>query len=91
AYRVVQEALTNTIKHASGASAEVVVEYGEDRLKVDVADTGGRPGPAASTGNGRGLLGLRERVAVHGGTLQTGPRPRGGYRVTALIPLDDAS
>nr|WP_234435087.1 MULTISPECIES: histidine kinase [Streptomyces] len=88
AYRVVQEALTNTVKHAGGAAAAVTVEYAPDRLKVDVTDTGGRPTGAAATGNGRGLLGLRERLAVYGGTLHTGPRPRGGYRVTALIPLE---
>jgi signal transduction histidine kinase len=88
AYRVVQEALTNTVKHASGASAEVIVEYSADQLRVEVADTGGRPSTSASTGNGRGLIGLRERLAVYGGTLHTGPRPRGGFRVTALVPLE---
>ncbi|MER7585480.1 histidine kinase [Kitasatospora sp. NPDC097691] len=90
AYRVVQEALTNTVKHAGGADASVAVEYAPDHLKVQVTDTGGRPTGAAATGNGRGLLGLRERLAVYGGTLQTGPRPRGGYRVTALIPLESS-
>jgi signal transduction histidine kinase len=90
AYRVVQEALTNTVKHASGADASVQVSYGDDELHVEVTDTGGRPGPAAATGNGRGLIGLRERLAVYGGTLRTGPRPLGGYRVRALIPLEDA-
>ncbi|WP_459649343.1 sensor histidine kinase [Kitasatospora sp. Ki12] len=88
AYRVVQEALTNTVKHAGGADATVTVEYAPDHLTVDVTDTGGRPTGAAATGNGRGLLGLRERLAVYGGTLRSGPRPRGGYRVTALIPLE---
>ncbi|MFF7989144.1 sensor histidine kinase [Kitasatospora xanthocidica] len=88
AYRVVQEALTNTVKHAGGADAAVTVEYALDHLTVDVTDTGGRPTGAAATGNGRGLLGLRERLAVYGGTLKSGPRPRGGYRVTALIPLE---
>ncbi|MER7771498.1 histidine kinase [Kitasatospora sp. NPDC096140] len=90
AYRVVQEALTNTVKHAGGADASVAVEYAPDHLTVQVTDTGGRPTGAASAGNGRGLLGLRERLAVYGGTLQTGPRPRGGYRVTALIPLESS-
>ncbi|SOB85365.1 sensor histidine kinase [Streptomyces sp. 1331.2] len=90
AYRVVQEALTNTVKHAGGADAAVTVEYAPDHLRVDVTDTGGRPTGAAATGDGRGLLGLRERLAVYGGTLQTGPRPRGGYRVTALIPLESS-
>ncbi|MET7488710.1 histidine kinase [Streptomyces sp. NPDC005538] len=89
AYRVVQEALTNTVKHASGADASVRVSYGDDELHVEITDTGGRPGPAATTGNGRGLIGLRERLAVYGGTLRTGPRPLGGYRVRALIPLED--
>ncbi|MFJ6895078.1 sensor histidine kinase [Streptomyces hokutonensis] len=87
AYRVVQEALTNTVKHASGADARVQVSYGEDELHVEVTDTGGRPGSAAATGNGRGLIGLRERLSVYGGTLRTGPRPLGGYRVQARIPL----
>lgn len=86
---MVQEALTNTVKHASGADASVQVSYGDDELHVEVTDTGGRPGPAAGTGNGRGLIGLRERLAVYGGTLCTGPRPLGGYRVQALIPLED--
>ncbi|MFD9127774.1 sensor histidine kinase [Kitasatospora sp. NPDC059571] len=94
AYRVVQEALTNVIKHAGGASGqvqvEVQVEYAAERLRVEIADTGGRPGAAAASGSGRGLIGLRERLAVHGGTLETGPRPRGGYRVRALIPLEEA-
>ena len=89
-YRVVQEALTNMVKHAVGAAATVTVDYGPDRLQVDVADTGGVPGPSAATGNRRGLVGLRERLALYGGTLQTGQRPRGGYRVTALIPLEAA-
>jgi signal transduction histidine kinase len=88
AYRVVQEALTNTMKHAAGASASVVVDYGNDHLRVEVIDTGGTPTAAAATGNGHGLVGLRERLAIYGGTLQTGPRLSGGYRVTALIPLE---
>ncbi|MEV8426804.1 sensor histidine kinase [Streptomyces niveus] len=88
AYRVVQEALTNMVKHAVGASAAVTVTYGAGHLRVDVTNTGGTPGPAASTGNGHGLIGLRERLAVYGGTLRTGPRPLGGYRVQALIPVE---
>lgn len=86
AYRVVQEALTNTVKHAAGASAHVLVEYGADNLYVEVTDTGGKP--SASVGNGRGLLGLRERLTVYGGTLHTGAHPGGGFRVAALIPLE---
>jgi signal transduction histidine kinase len=88
AYRVVQEALTNTVKHAAGAAARVVVEYGSEHVRVEVTDTGGRPAPSATPGNRHGLIGLRERVAVYRGTLQTGPRPNGGYRVTAVIPVE---
>jgi signal transduction histidine kinase len=88
AYRVVQEALTNTVKHAAGASASVTVEYAKDALRLEVADTGGGPGQYAVAGNGRGLVGLRERLAVYGGSLEAGRRPAGGYRVRALIPLD---
>ncbi|GAA0457133.1 two-component sensor histidine kinase [Actinoplanes capillaceus] len=88
AYRVVQEALTNTVKHASGATARVLVEYGDDQLRLEVTDTGGTAGPQAATGGGHGLTGLRERLAVHGGTLRAGPRVSGGYRVDARIPLE---
>ncbi|MEU9187795.1 histidine kinase [Streptomyces sp. NPDC048484] len=99
AYRVVQEALTNTVKHTSGASASVTVEYGPERLRVEVTDTGGHPGGGrvgggigvggriGVAGSGRGLIGLRERLAVHDGTLNTGRRLTGGYRVEAQIPL----
>jgi signal transduction histidine kinase len=87
AYRVVQEALTNTVKHATGARASVRIAYDDQGLDVEVTDTGGPPGPGAATGNGRGLIGLRERLAVYGGTLRTGPRPLGGYRVQARIPV----
>jgi signal transduction histidine kinase len=88
AYRVVQEALTNTVKHAAGASAAVRVEYRTDQLRVEVTDTGGGASPAAAPGNGRGLIGLHERLAVYGGTLHAGRRLSGGYRVSALIPLE---
>ncbi|MFC8585401.1 sensor histidine kinase [Streptomyces sp. NPDC057217] len=88
AYRVVQEALTNAVKHASGATAAVTVEYGPERLRVEVTDTGGHPSPGAATGSGRGLIGLRERLTVYDGTLNTGRRLTGGYRVEALIPLE---
>jgi signal transduction histidine kinase len=87
-YRLVQEALTNTVKHAAGASVRVVVEHAADHLLVEVTDTGGRPGATAGTGTGRGLIGLRERLAVYGGTLQAGPRLTGGYRVRARIPVE---
>lgn len=88
AYRVVQEALTNAVKHAAGASVHVTVDYAPETVRVEVADSGGRPGAPAGPGNGRGLIGLRERLAMYGGTLQAGRRPTGGYRVRAVIPLE---
>ncbi|MFF0474705.1 sensor histidine kinase [Streptomyces sp. NPDC004284] len=88
AYRVVQEALTNAVKHAAGARVSVEVEYGADRLRVEVRDTGGRRLRTAEPGGGHGLLGLRERLAVYGGTLDAGSRPHGGYRVRAVIPWE---
>jgi len=81
----VQEGLTNAVKHAVGASAAVHVDYAEDALGVEVSDTGGHSGMVVD-GGGRGLLGLKERVAMYGGTVEAGPRPSGGYRVRAWIP-----
>lgn len=86
-YRVAQEALTNAVKHAAGASAVVRVDYGTDRLWIEVTDTGGRHPAAADPEGGRGLIGLRQRLAVYGGSLQAGPRIRGGYRIEAVIPF----
>jgi signal transduction histidine kinase len=86
AYRVVQEALTNTIKHASGAAASVTIGHDGDRLEIEVTDTGGEPGAESGTGEGRGLIGLRERLAVYGGTLEAGRRIGGGYRIKARLP-----
>jgi signal transduction histidine kinase len=86
-YRVVQEALTNAVKHAAGSSVRVTVDYRADAVLVEVTDTGGTPTVSAQSGSGRGLIGLRERLAVYGGTLQAGIRPTGGYRVQAEIPV----
>jgi signal transduction histidine kinase len=87
-YRLVQEALTNAVKHAAGASARVTVDYGDDHLQVEVTDTGGTGDASAGAGTGLGLIGLRERLAVYGGALQAGPRLSGGYRVRARIPVE---
>ncbi|MFE5804277.1 sensor histidine kinase [Streptomyces sp. NPDC056491] len=87
AYRVVQEALTNTVKHAADASVSVLVEYAPGELRVDVTDSGGRPRPPGP-GGGRGLVGLRERLALYGGTLHAGRCPGGGFRVRAVIPVE---
>src|SRR6516225_2252657 len=96
-YRVVQEALTNVIKHAGKPQTEVRINYEPAALVVEVADDG-RPIPAAGPapdagvprGAGMGLLGLRERVALYGGELSAGPRPGGGWLVKATIPVEPA-
>jgi signal transduction histidine kinase len=87
AYRVVQEALTNTVKQAAGAHVRISVNYRSDAVEVDVTDTGATSTTSMGAGNGRGLIGLRERLAVYGGTLHAGARPTGGYRVRATIPV----
>ncbi|WP_078628946.1 sensor histidine kinase [Streptomyces sp. 142MFCol3.1] len=88
AYRVVQEALTNTIKHAAGAAATVAIGFAESWLEIEVTDTGAVRDSPAVGGNGRGLIGLRERLALYGGELSVGPTLTGGYRVTARIPWE---
>ncbi len=91
AFRVVQEALTNVMKHAGQARTTVRLEYGPRELLITVCDDG-RPTaggqPAGSVSGGRGLIGLRERIAVYGGELDAGPRPGGGWRLAARIPLE---
>jgi signal transduction histidine kinase len=87
AYRVVQEALTNVIKHAGTARADVVLEYRPDDLLITVTDDG-RPGTGPAGAGGRGLIGLQERIGLYGGELDAGPRPGGGWRVRARIPLE---
>ncbi|MFC1411827.1 sensor histidine kinase [Streptacidiphilus sp. N1-12] len=86
AYRVVQEALTNTIKHAAGAASAITIDHDEQALTIEVVDTGGTPAVHSLSGNSRGLLGLRERLAVYGGTLDAGRTIGGGYRIMARIP-----
>jgi signal transduction histidine kinase len=86
AYRIVQESLTNVTRHAGPARASVLVRYGPDDLTVQVDDDG--RGPSAANGpGGNGIRGMRERVAALGGELTTGPRPGGGFRVLARLPL----
>ncbi|RKT53880.1 sensor histidine kinase [Saccharothrix australiensis] len=84
-YRVVQESLTNVVKHAGARKADVRVRFLESALEVEVADDG-RGSAAATRGGGFGLVGMRERVAVHGGELEAGPRRAGGYLVRARFP-----
>jgi signal transduction histidine kinase len=91
AYRVVQEALTNTIKHAAGAAVSVAIACAGDWLEIEVTDTGGaRKARKALPRSGCGLIGLRERLAVYGGTLDAGPLPGGGYRIRARLPWTSA-
>jgi len=86
AYRILQEALTNALKYAGGAPTEVVVRYMPDALELEIVDEGVVATP--SDGIGRGLVGMRERVALFDGTIEAGKRPERGYAVRARVPLD---
>jgi signal transduction histidine kinase len=86
AYRIVQEALTNALKHAGGAHAIVHVRYGAESLELEIIDDG--PGATAPVSSGgHGLVGMRERVALYGGRLDAGRRPSGGFAVRVLLPI----
>ena len=103
AYRIVQEALTNVLKHAGSARAEVSIGYADDAVTIEVADDGADlhavPALAATDlvvagappASGRGLTGMRERVALFGGELRAGPKPEGGFTVRARLPLGTGS
>jgi len=85
AYRVVQEALTNTLKHAGGAPATVTIHYGEHELSIEVRDEGRA---VRESNGGHGLAGMRERIGIFGGTFQAGPHDEGGFAVHAVLPLE---
>jgi signal transduction histidine kinase len=87
-YRVAQEALTNALKHAGPATARVVLRYGEHVVGLDVLDSGRSPG---APGTGHGLIGMRERVMLYGGSLAAGQCPEGGFAVRAALPADGAT
>jgi signal transduction histidine kinase len=89
AFRIVQEALTNSLKHADAGHVHVRVLYG-DRLELEIRDDGHGDGGSGADTSGNGLVGMRERVALLGGVLSAGPVRGGGYRVTAEIPIDEA-
>ncbi len=91
AYRLVQEALTNVLKHAADAHARVVLRYGGQALDVEVMDDGPGPLPDGTDAGGRGLIGMRERVELFGGSLETGARPGGGFVVRARIPVAEGT
>jgi signal transduction histidine kinase len=88
-YRIVQEALTNTLKHAGPVHARVKVRYAGDELELEISDDGapGQPRRSGVTEGGHGLVGMRERVALYGGQLHADQRPEGGFIVRASLPL----
>jgi signal transduction histidine kinase len=88
AYRIVQEALTNALKHAGPASAHVIVRYLPGELELEVLDDGA--GNGGGGGSGHGLDGIRERVGIYGGELDARARPEGGYALRARLPLGSA-
>ncbi len=85
AYRLVQEGLTNALKHARAQNAEVLVRYANGQVELTVTDDGSGDGGGDS--GGHGLVGMRERISVYGGELEAGPRPEGGYRLKARLPV----
>jgi len=91
AYRIIQEALTNALKYAGPASAHVAIRYGRDDIDLEITDDGRgvSSGGAGDGKGGRGLVGMRERAGLFGGELIAGPRPEGGFRVRARLPLGD--
>jgi signal transduction histidine kinase len=86
AYRIVQEGLTNALKHAHASDADVTVRYGPDELEIEVRDNG--TGTATSDGLGHGLIGVRERVKIYGGTMSAGTASNGGFVLSTSLPLD---
>jgi signal transduction histidine kinase len=90
AYRVVQESLTNVCKHAGPADARLLLDYRPTELRVTVDDNGRGPARDAAAGSGHGIVGMRERALAVGGTLLAGPRPGGGFRVRATLPVGGA-
>jgi signal transduction histidine kinase len=86
AYRIVQEGLTNALKHAHASHADVTVRYRPDELALEVADDG--KGPASTNGHGHGLVGIRERAKIYGGEMSAGPAPAGGFILSARLPVD---
>jgi signal transduction histidine kinase len=88
AYRIVQEALTNVVRHAGPATARVHIRYAPAAVDIEVTDDG-RGGRAPGRDDGHGIVGMRERAALYGGSLEAGPLPGGGFRVAASLPVDE--
>ena len=91
AYRVVQEALTNVLRHAGPATASVRLRYAPTEVTVEVTDTGRGPATGPGPAGGYGLAGMRERVTALGGSFTAGPGPGGGFRVYATLPVEEAA
>ena len=89
AYRIVQEALTNALRHAHASGARVNLRYGADALELQVLDDGAITAPVNGETGGHGLIGMRERVALYGGELTASPRAGQGYEVRARLPLEE--
>jgi signal transduction histidine kinase len=83
-YRIVQEALTNVVKHAGTDSGRVLLTFGAEDLRIEVTDDGAG---CDGTGGGHGLIGMRERVAAYGGEFSVGPLPLRGFRVAVRLPI----
>jgi len=90
AYRIVQEATTNVLKHARARRVDIRVHYAETMLGLDIRDDGAGDGSDPTSSSGHGLIGMRERVALFGGELETGRNPAGGFSVHARLPLEPA-
>jgi signal transduction histidine kinase len=88
AYRIVQEALTNVLRHAGGASARVLIRHEPDALELEIADDGPGPRDGQQASAGHGLIGMRERAQLFGGAFEAGPRPGGGFLVRARLPFE---
>jgi signal transduction histidine kinase len=86
AYRIIQEGLTNVLKHARATHADVVVRYGSEELQIEVRDDGG--GASTNDGLGHGLIGVRERVKIYGGEMTAGTDSAGGFILSTTLPLD---
>ncbi|HEX2240679.1 MAG TPA: sensor histidine kinase, partial [Actinomycetota bacterium] len=87
AYRIVQEGLTNALKHANASAVDVRITYGDSQLSIEIVDDG--RGLTRNGAEGHGLIGIRERVAMYNGKMEVGSRAEGGFRLRAVIPLDE--
>lgn len=88
AYRIVQEALTNALKHAGPATAAATIRYRDDALEIEISDDGATPRRDRPAGGGSGLIGMRKRAGLHGGWLRVERNPRAGFVVRAHLPFD---